>query len=342
MPAHASVVGDYWMCDTGYKRNDNQCVRFTVPAHASVIGNGWVCDTGYKQSGEQCIRFAVPANARVAENDWVCNAGYERSGVQCIRFAVPENARVVGNTWFCNAGFRQEGARCIQLAPAPDQVAQKNSGATENSHDAAFDATWHCFKDPAQSPGKCLEQQQLALQDEYSTAPKQTGGGMLLWVLVFFVVFLASASYWLLKSRGGRRWSSGVQAKLWHMFFAPDEESATKNAGNNGATNAGKQGAKNAGKPDAGSGAGAAGEPDGMNSKNAHANALDPRAHWYKILCVAEHSSGEEIKKAYKRMIGQYHPDKVEQLGAEIRDLAQSKTKQINIAYDHAMKLRKS
>lgn len=35
-------------------------------------------------------------------------------------------------------------------------------------------------------------------------------------------------------------------------------------------------------------------------------------------------------------------PDKVEQLGQALRDLAQSKTKQINIAYDHAMTLRQS
>lgn len=39
------------------------------------------------------------------------------------------------------------------------------------------------------------------------------------------------------------------------------------------------------------------------------------------------------IRKAYKEKMSQYHPDKVSQLGIEIRELADRKSKQINKAY---------
>ncbi len=62
---------------------------------------------------------------------------------------------------------------------------------------------------------------------------------------------------------------------------------------------------------------------------------------WFHILEVSEGASQEEIVAAYKRKIRRYHPDKVAQMGAEIRELAERKSKQINAAYDHAMKLRR-
>ena len=43
-----------------------------------------------------------------------------------------------------------------------------------------------------------------------------------------------------------------------------------------------------------------------------------------------------EIERAYKVKISQYHPDKVAQMGIEIRELAEAKSKEINAAYDYA------
>jgi DnaJ like chaperone protein len=63
-------------------------------------------------------------------------------------------------------------------------------------------------------------------------------------------------------------------------------------------------------------------------------------ASWFRILEVSESASQEQIVTAYKQKIHQYHPDKVAQMGAEIRELAEFKSKQINAAYDYAMKLR--
>jgi len=63
-------------------------------------------------------------------------------------------------------------------------------------------------------------------------------------------------------------------------------------------------------------------------------------ASWFRILEVSQSATKEQIITAYKQRIRQYHPDKVSQMGAEIRELAEFKSKQINAAYDYAMKLR--
>ena len=57
---------------------------------------------------------------------------------------------------------------------------------------------------------------------------------------------------------------------------------------------------------------------------------LDP----YFILEVPKKASQEEIKAAYKKQLAKYHPDKVDHLGDELKDLAQRKTKEISWAYD--------
>ena len=60
---------------------------------------------------------------------------------------------------------------------------------------------------------------------------------------------------------------------------------------------------------------------------------------WYEVLEVEEFSSLEDIKKAYKSKIKQYHPDKVSSLGNEFQILAEQKTKEINSAYTKALSL---
>lgn len=60
---------------------------------------------------------------------------------------------------------------------------------------------------------------------------------------------------------------------------------------------------------------------------------------WYQTLGVAESASREEIDRAYRQQISQHHPDKVATLGLEIRQLAEARTKEINAAYDTAMRL---
>lgn len=45
-------------------------------------------------------------------------------------------------------------------------------------------------------------------------------------------------------------------------------------------------------------------------------------------------ATAEEIKKAYRKLSMQYHPDKVRHLGEEFRVVAEEKMKEINAAYD--------
>ncbi|MBI3179245.1 MAG: J domain-containing protein [Deltaproteobacteria bacterium] len=54
----------------------------------------------------------------------------------------------------------------------------------------------------------------------------------------------------------------------------------------------------------------------------------------YEILGVPANASQDEIRSAYQRLIQQYHPDRVEQMGPELRDLALRRTKEINAAYE--------
>jgi DnaJ like chaperone protein len=57
---------------------------------------------------------------------------------------------------------------------------------------------------------------------------------------------------------------------------------------------------------------------------------------WHVVLEVAPDASRAEIDAAYRRAIGQYHPDRVAHMGPEIRALAEAKSRQINEAYDQA------
>jgi len=59
---------------------------------------------------------------------------------------------------------------------------------------------------------------------------------------------------------------------------------------------------------------------------------------WFDILEVDSMATLEDIKLAYKKKVSQYHPDKVSALGPEFTPIAEGKTKQINAAYDEALK----
>ncbi|ROL59805.1 hypothetical protein D9V87_03910 [Bacteroidetes/Chlorobi group bacterium MS-B_bin-24] len=60
----------------------------------------------------------------------------------------------------------------------------------------------------------------------------------------------------------------------------------------------------------------------------------------YKILEVEPNASIEEIKKAYKAKVKQYHPDLVQNLGREIQELANRKLLKINYAFNLILKQR--
>ncbi|MCX7861542.1 MAG: DnaJ domain-containing protein [Bacteroidales bacterium] len=60
----------------------------------------------------------------------------------------------------------------------------------------------------------------------------------------------------------------------------------------------------------------------------------------YKILEISPDATNEEIKKAYRRLAMEHHPDKVSYLGEEIQRKAQEKFKKIQEAYEIIKKER--
>jgi DnaJ-domain-containing protein 1 len=55
--------------------------------------------------------------------------------------------------------------------------------------------------------------------------------------------------------------------------------------------------------------------------------------HYRQVLGISETATPEEIKAAYRSQLAKYHPDKVNHMADEFRDLADSRTKEINEAF---------
>ena len=57
----------------------------------------------------------------------------------------------------------------------------------------------------------------------------------------------------------------------------------------------------------------------------------------YMVLGIERDASGEEIKTAYRQLAGKYHPDKLNHLGEEFKELAEKRFKEIQAAYQELM-----
>jgi DnaJ-class molecular chaperone len=64
-----------------------------------------------------------------------------------------------------------------------------------------------------------------------------------------------------------------------------------------------------------------------------------PRA-WWETLNVDQNASTAQIKSAFRKEISKYHPDRVEGLGAELKELADRMAKEVNHAYTIAKQQR--
>jgi preprotein translocase subunit Sec63 len=53
----------------------------------------------------------------------------------------------------------------------------------------------------------------------------------------------------------------------------------------------------------------------------------------HSVLGVDRNASPDEIKQAFRRLANQYHPDKVQHLGREFKELAEKRFKEIQKAY---------
>ena len=72
-------------------------------------------------------------------------------------------------------------------------------------------------------------------------------------------------------------------------------------------------------------------EEEHIRIRNRH--AIAKRSDHYMVLGVDSSASIQDIKKAYKALAKQYHPDKVSHLGDELVEFAHQKFQEINDSY---------
>ena len=62
---------------------------------------------------------------------------------------------------------------------------------------------------------------------------------------------------------------------------------------------------------------------------------------WYSILEIDKNATNSEIKKAHRKMVSKYHPDKLKGVGDDIVKLAEEKFLLVQKAYEEILKSRK-
>lgn len=87
---------------------------------------------------------------------------------------------------------------------------------------------------------------------------------------------------------------------------------------------------------DAGWLTGAAGSKRSSDAQGEDKNPALSEA--YKVLGLQPSATDEEIERAYRRMISDYHPDKVAGSAEEIKALAEQRSRAINQAYERLQK----
>lgn len=65
------------------------------------------------------------------------------------------------------------------------------------------------------------------------------------------------------------------------------------------------------------------------------------RERAYGVLGVDEHATDAEIDLAYRRLIAQYHPDRLTGAAPDLREQAERKSRELNAAYDRIKTRRK-
>ena len=61
----------------------------------------------------------------------------------------------------------------------------------------------------------------------------------------------------------------------------------------------------------------------------------------YAVLGLTDEASDAEIDRAYRRLISQYHPDRMAGAAEELRRHAEARSREINAAYDRIQTLRR-
>jgi len=76
----------------------------------------------------------------------------------------------------------------------------------------------------------------------------------------------------------------------------------------------------------------------GDSGPRVDATTLPEEKEYARILGLTGRVTRDEIRKAYRGLVGQYHPDKVSHLGPRLREVAEREIKRINEAYEYFRK----
>ena len=60
----------------------------------------------------------------------------------------------------------------------------------------------------------------------------------------------------------------------------------------------------------------------------------------YKVLGLTKDATDDEVRKAYRKLALQYHPDRVATLGDDVKEAAKKKFQELNDAKDKIYKAR--
>ena len=71
----------------------------------------------------------------------------------------------------------------------------------------------------------------------------------------------------------------------------------------------------------------------GQSEVSHEAEKRQREKRFREVLGIQGKVTGEQIKKAYRRRIAEYHPDKVQNMAPEIRKLAEQRTAELTEAY---------